>query len=107
MPKAKITAETVEVLKQAEAAANDPEPVQPSDEPITTPITETPPEDKDQKFIDELADSMAEIDRKLSVAEDHVSTIKAQKKEIREQWLDAIKNKPTLYKKLLQEAFNF
>ena len=115
MSKAKNTAETTEtteVIKQAQAAANDEPVLTPSENAATQELTqptldaidnqpETPP------AINELEKAMAEIDQKIIVAKDHVSTLEAKKKEIKEQYLDAIKCKPALYKAKLQSSFGF
>lgn len=117
MPKAKIATETTEVIKQAQAAANDEPVLAPSEntaiQELTQPTldaidnqTETPP-DEDLQHIQALEDAMAAIDKKIIVAEDHLATLKSQKKDVKEQYLDAIKKKPTLYKSKLQNSFNF
>lgn len=99
MPKAKITAETVEVLKQAEAAANDPAPQPNQQQPNAN--------EEKKKFITELkANRDANRDR-LLVAKDIVKTLEANQKELDEQYLDAIKNTPDEYKSILQDMFNF
>ena len=127
MPKNKTLAnESADVIQQAQAAANEPaltplenqaiqELVQPTIDAIFNAQPEPTPKDQDQQHIDELdrqhiddlAQAMAEIDQKIVVAKDHVSTLEAKKKEIKEQYLDAIKCKPALYKAKLQSSFGF
>ena len=120
MPKAKITAETTEtteVIKQAQAAANDEPVLTPSENAAIQELTphtldaidnqtETPP-DKNLQHIQALEDAMAAIDQKIIVAEDRLAMLKSQKKDVKEQYLDAIKKEPTLYKSKLQNSFNF
>ena len=68
--------------------------------------TETPP-DKNLQHIQALEDAMAAIDQKIIVAEDRLAMLKSQKKDVKEQYLDAIKKEPTLYKSKLQNSFGF
>lgn len=117
MPKAKIATETTEVIKQAQAAANDEPVLTPSENAATQELTQPTldaidnqsetPHDKDLQHIQSLEDAMAEVDQKIILTEDRLAMLKSQKKEIKEQYLDAIKKKPTLYKSKLQNSFNF
>lgn len=116
MSKAKIAAETTEVIKQAQAANDEPV-LTPSENAAIQELTqptldaidnqpETPP-DEDQQHIQSLEDAMAEVDQNIALAEDRLAMLKSQKKEIKEQWLDTLKKKQALYKSRLQNTFDY
>ena len=117
MPKAKIATETTEVIKQAQAAANDEPVLTPSENAAIQELTphtldaidnqsETPP-DEDLQHIQAFEDAMAEVDQKIILTEDRLAMLKSQKKEIKEQWIDALKKKRALYKSKLQNTFDY
>lgn len=65
------------------------------------------PADEDLQQIQALEDAMAEVDQKIILTEDRLAMLKSQKKEIKEQYLDALKKKRALYKSRLQNTFDY
>ncbi len=111
MPKAKIATETTEVLQQAQAAANEPQPP-PAENAAVYPIVEPIHEDIDphaqiKAKLADLDQERIELRNTIQAHEDLVKTLKISLKELDKQHLDLLKNAPTLYKEVLQSRFNF
>lgn len=118
MPKksAVLNPDVAAVIERAEAAANAiiaPPENQAIGQLAKTALDETPPpttpdtDEQDNPAIAEIDEARTMKRNQLVIAKDVVKMIDAQLKELDEQWLDAVKCKPKLYKKLQQAIFPY
>lgn len=111
------------VINQAEAAANDPmltpleeqaikglaAPIlqaQESNDPLQDQA-QTIPDKEYYLHLDELQEAIAILGCKIFAGEDIIKAWKEQRKELVQQWLDALKSKQTEYRQFLQRMLPF
>ena len=108
MSKAKNTAETTEtteVIKQAQAAANDEPVLTPSENAATQELTQPTLDAIDNQTASQLQNLKQEIldtkDRIL-ITKDFLKNLEKRAKELDEQYLDALKAERTPYVKIVE-----